>query len=225
MRLEQYHLGEVERAERADVERHLLECPVCRACLTRIETDEELALPPLELKGVAPRRSPIPTKRWPRLAVGVSALAAAAVVTMAVGQWRHREGEIALRTGGSVKGGSVTISLVRDDGERFVGQDGVFRDGDRFKAVVSCPPGSRPIFDLVVLDEDGATFPNPPADAVTCGNDVPLPGAFRLTARSKATVCIAWTEGAPPDRAELAEEAEERDSDRVHCIDLRRAPR
>ncbi|HEY8088388.1 MAG TPA: hypothetical protein VIF09_11100, partial [Polyangiaceae bacterium] len=106
--------------------------------------------------------------------------------------------------GSHVKGDAVAFSLVREDGERIGGSDGVYRDGDRFKAIVTCAPGATASFDVAVYDTGDPSFPLEPARELACGNDVPLPGAFRLTGSSEETVCLAWREGGPVDRALLA---------------------
>jgi anti-sigma factor RsiW len=222
MRLERYHLGEVDGAERSVVEAHLSECAACRECLSRIETEDRLALPPLEIS--SPTRSRLRSILAARFTVAASTLAAAAAITFAVGRaWLTRDGTgPALGRGDTrVKGGGITFFLVRDDGERILEDGGIFRAGDRFKAVVTCPPSLRAHFDVAVLDGDGVSFPNPPADAIACGNDVPLPGAFRVSGTSEATVCIAWDEDGAPDRSALARGP---GSDRVLCMHLRRAP-
>jgi hypothetical protein len=103
-----------------------------------------------------------------------------------------------------VKGDAFAFSLVRDDDERLVGTEGVYRDGDRFEAIVTCPPGASLDFDVVVYDTGGASFPIDPVRALACGNEVPIPGAFRLTGDGDETVCLVWSEGAPIDRARVA---------------------
>ena len=104
------------------------------------------------------------------------------------------------------EGDGVAFVLVRDDGQRMVDAEGVFRGGDRFKALVTCPPSTTATFDLVVFDASGASFPLPPARGLTCGNEVPLPGAFRLTASGGSeTVCIVWGDGDEVDRTALAQ--------------------
>ena len=108
-----------------------------------------------------------------------------------------------------MKGDAVAFTLVRDDDERIDGDAGVYRHGDRFKAVVTCPPGEVMTFDLVVYDASGASFPLEPARGLACGNEVPLQGAFRLTGRDDETVCLVWGEGGPVDRATPATPASE----------------
>ena len=104
-----------------------------------------------------------------------------------------------------IKGGAVAFSLVRDDGERVEGSLGVYRDGDRFKAIVTCPPGGGVGFDVVVREGARESFPLPPAVDLTCGNEVPLPGAFQLTGSADETVCLVWNETGVVDRSANAQ--------------------
>ena len=87
-----------------------------------------------------------------RVAATAGALAAAAAVALAVRQPGH---ELAATPGSRVKGEAIAFSLVRDDGARIDGAEGAYRDGDQFKALVTCPPGAGLAFDPVVLDSDG----------------------------------------------------------------------
>ena len=103
-----------------------------------------------------------------------------------------------------VKGGEVAFTLVRDDDQRIAEAGGIYRDGDRFKAIVTCPPGASLSFDLVVFDAQGASFPLSPAATFACGNDAPLPGAFRLTGTEMETVCLVWSDDGQPDRSTMA---------------------
>jgi hypothetical protein len=208
LRLERHHLGESSPAERARVIQHLAVCTACSACLASIEASDASALAPLAL---SPERRAGATRMRARrrmAAAGVGALALAAAAVLAVGRgWRMDGGDgIVDRVGASrVKGDVFAFSLVRDDDERIVEAGGVFRDGDRFKALVTCPPAMNLAFDLVVFDSSGvASFPLDPIEGVWCGNDVPLPGAFRLRGAADETVCIAWNEGAAVDRSRVS---------------------
>jgi len=208
LRLERYRLGEVDGAERASMAAHLARCPACAACVEIIDQEEAVALPPLPSARKAPARG----RRWfdHRLAVfGTSGALALAAVLLVLGERRGSvvdPGPVA-----RVKGDAVAFSLVRDDDQRIDDARGVFRDGDRFKAVVTCPrsfdKALDETFDLVVYDADGASFPLALAH-VACGNEVPLPGAFRLSGAHEETVCLAWGRdrgqlraGPPADRA------------------------
>jgi hypothetical protein len=204
LRLERYHLGELGAAEREAIARHLEACPACRACVARIEADDAVALPPLTLPAKAPAHVPRVRRAgaWQAWPVAFAALAAAVMVVVVRIPGR---GAPSGATGARSKGGAIAFSLVRDDGQRFDDMEGTFRDGDRFKALVTCPaePGN-PWFDLVVFDRDGASFPLEPLALAGCGNDVPLPGAFRLTGRGRESVCLVWSDDGPVDRARLA---------------------
>jgi hypothetical protein len=203
LRLERFHLGEIQGAEREPIVAHLAACPVCAACLAHIQDDDAHALPPLSVS--KPARRNVLSLFPVRVVAALGALAAGGAFVLGLRGNGHRGGlEQARLDESRVKGDAFAFSLVRDDDERIAGTAGVYRDGDRFKAVVTCPPGARVVFDVVVYDPGGASFPLEPARELACGNDVPLPGAFRLTGDTDETVCLVWGEGAPVDRAALA---------------------
>jgi hypothetical protein len=195
LRLERHALGEDVESERHAIDAHLASCAACAACLRWITEDDARALPPL------PPALPAPARARSRVFVAAGALALAAAALLAVGrEWGGARSAATSR----VKGGAVAFSLVRDDGERFNEAGGSFRDGDRFKALVTCPPGMNATFDLVVYDDGGVSFPMSTAHDFACGNDAPLPGAFRLTGAADERVCLVWSEEGPVDRASLA---------------------
>jgi hypothetical protein len=205
LRLELYQLGDVDDAERARISSHVAACPACSACLASVEREEATLLPPLPVVRRA-RAGRLGSRA--RLGVlGTGALALAAGVLLFVGGgFRHGS---AIDSGGAarVKGDAIAFSLVRDDDVRIDDATGVFRDGDRFKAVVTCPPSMGVTFDLVVYDASGTSFPLSRTQ-LACGNGVPLPGAFRLSGSAEETVCLTWGAerealrgGTPPDRA------------------------
>jgi hypothetical protein len=244
LRLERYHESEVDAAEKTAIEQHLASCPACAACLARIREDDAVALPPLPSapsklsapSGGAPEprkprlvwlRSPSPST----IAAAASALALAAAAVLGIGRgWWKPAGPI---PGGAeteqaiarVKGGSIAFTLVRDDDERIEGASGVFRDGDRFKVLVTCPPTFQGGFDVVVFERGAeAAFPLSPSPTLACGNLVPLPGAMRLTGKKRETVCVVWSESGPVTRA-LAAAMQEggggaRDDTRGLCKEL-----
>lgn len=202
LRLERYHLGEVDAAERERIDAHLAACEACAACLAKIRADEEIALPAM----VAPR--PVARVRRLRPAVvfpfAVGALAAAAAVVLALrGSGPGDGGPTGLPGASRVKGGAMAFTLVREDGVRIEGDAGVYREGDRLKALVTCAPGSGLSLDLVVYDADGASFPLEPETDFACGNEAPMRGAFRLTGRGDQDVCVVWSSSGPVDRAAL----------------------
>jgi hypothetical protein len=198
LRLELYQLGEVDPVERTSIASHLGACPACAACLARIERDDAAALPPLSITRGAEAGGRMSRARLGALAAGALALAAAALLGGG-GAWRHGSASGPGSAAG-VKGDAVAFSLVRDDDERIDDAKGLFHDGDRFKAVVTCPPPLGATFDLVVYDAAGASFPLARA-RVVCGNSVPLPGAFRLSGSGEQTVCLTWGSEREPLRA------------------------
>jgi hypothetical protein len=185
--LERYALGELEKGK-ADVARHVSECAACAACLREIEADAEKPLPAL------PKPAPV-KKRWPVVVAIGSSLALAAAVLLAI---RSRPDPVVIEDGPRIKGDAFTFTLQRDDGASFTEDRAPFRDGDRFKAVVTCSAGTQAHLDVVVLDEAGASFPLAAAK-ITCGNGVPIPGAFRVTGRDRMRACVVWSEQ-PLDR-------------------------
>jgi hypothetical protein len=225
LRLERYHLRELASAEREAVDAHLASCAACRAFLAYIDADDERALPSLAKDGVPSAKSArvVGTRRrFASADLRLSLAAAALVAAIVIGvrhPWRTDDASNSLARS-SVKGGGVGFSLVREDDERLI-ERGVYREGDRLKALVSCSPNMHPSLDLVVLEPEGASFPLEPVRRLVCGNDVPLPGAFRLTGNSEKKVCIAWSEGDPIERNMLAQGAS---GDHVLCIPVTPAP-
>lgn len=204
LRLEQYALGEAK--DHDEIARHVAACAACREALAQIESDAGVVPVPVPALPPPPSRTATTALRppaWRRavLASG-SALALAAAVVLVLG---HRE----VGNGGGgvdrVKGVGVGFELVRDDDMLLAEAGGTFKDGDRFKALVSCAPGARVRFDLVVYDDAAglASFPLDVPEDFACGNGVPLPGAFRLRGQTPLRVCLAWAEDAP-DRDALA---------------------
>jgi hypothetical protein len=229
LRLERYQLGELAQAERDAIAEHLQRCAACAGCLTRIERDHAMALPPLpearpteravrlDRPLLGPRvlvrvRSP---RTWGTL-VGTLAAAAAVILWL-----RGDQAGPSTSTGERVKGEAIAFSLVRDDGVRVGDAAGVYRRGDRFKALVTCPPGTSGSFDLAIYDSAGASFPLAAAESLSCGNDIPLPGAFRLTGPGDETVCLVWNPGGAVDRSRLASTPSETDAaERALCKTL-----
>jgi hypothetical protein len=215
LRLERYRLGELPEDQRREVAEHLGSCAACAACAARIEADEAMELPPRVVHA--------PARRVGRVFAIAGTLAAAAAVALAFGHaWRGGPAEVASETS-RVKGGSVAFVLVRDDGERVTEDHGAFRDGDRFKAVVTCPPSMAARFDVAVFDADGAAFPLDAGDTLACGNEVPLPGAFRLTGEADEKVCLVWSEDGLVDRSALMR-ARRPDVGRSMCKEMKAKP-
>lgn len=218
LELELYADGAGSDAERAEIRAHIEACEACRSCLETIETDTR-ALPPLVLPepravGAQPVDArPLDARPagartvWLRRAPKVgAALALAAGLLFVFGGLRGRRQELASETSGErgsrTKGATIGFVLVRDDDVELGEGAGVYRDGERFKARVTCPPDMHAGWDLVVLDRGEASFPLAPAADMACGNGVFLPGAFRLVGRDPMTVCVVHREGGLVDRNE-----------------------
>ncbi|MDB4993267.1 MAG: hypothetical protein JWM74_699 [Myxococcaceae bacterium] len=219
--LEQYALGELPAA-REEIGSHLAACPACAACLARIEADAKLELRPLPVPLVTGAGATRSARRLRFAAIG-SGLALAAAAVLAIGRWQPAVDPRTDGEGVRVKGDAIAFTLVRDDETIFAEAGGTFRGGDRFKALVTCPPGSRAHFDLVVYDSSGPSFPLAPAPSLACGNEVPLAGAFRITGGESVKVCLVWSDGAL-DRGELARTSYDDAAKRGACKQLTVSP-
>jgi hypothetical protein len=211
LRLERYMLGELDGGDRDDVAAHLSACARCRACADGIANEARRELPPLP--AVVPPATSSPARRvvsrWPwkirpRAFALTAAIAAFGLVLVL------RQGtppKQALVAQGprvvAVKGGDVSIELVRERGGSIAWEPTSFAPADRFKLLVTCAPPLQLYADIVVLQSDGAAFPGEPA-AISCGNRVPVPPAFSITGPGAATICVGLDPSAPPSRATLA---------------------
>lgn len=165
LRLERHVLGELDDGIAA----HLEVCAACRAALQRIQSDDR-ALPRLVLPEPRPRR-----RWWPVWSGAL--LAAAAVLLLFLLRDEDRPTEhpgprIAIKGGGE-----LIVSVVRETG------------GDRYKVRVTCSAPTEIEAEVVVFQDGEASSPLPPA-RLRCGNQVVLPGAFTLTRRTAAVVCL-----------------------------------
>jgi hypothetical protein len=197
LRLERYHGGDLEEGERAAITAHVDAGPACADCLRRIAEDTRALAPLPSARG----------GRLLRLAPVLGAVLVAAGVLLLV---RDRPapstehlGAGRGEPGARIKGNDITFSLVREEEGLVVEAGGSYKDGERMKALVTCPPGMRAGFDLVVFERGEAVFPLAPEADASCGNAVALPGAFRLTGHARMTVCLVWNDDAPVDRDEV----------------------
>jgi hypothetical protein len=233
LRLERYVLAELPDAEHARVEAHLAGCPACRQCLDELRASEPVLrplpaatlqlneLPPAAQKIVLPTRlarergaAGPPRSRAPRVSAarvwrvaGGLALAAALMLALRAGlQGPPLDGgeQTGRDSGRAVKGGEIALQLVRERGGDVARDPRTFSHGDRFAALVTCPPSSVTgvHWDLVVFQVGEAFFPLTATDTLRCGNAVSLPGAFALTGSSPARVCVALA-ASPLDRDAL----------------------
>jgi hypothetical protein len=203
--LERYELGELAPTERERVDEHLGHCPVCKACLDRIVRDKDIALPKLAaIRKTAPPPEQGFFLRW-RWRIAEAALALAAVVLLLVVLWpglkpARLTAVPAARL--TIKGGELSLSLVRERNGVILHQPQTFSREDRFKLEITCPL-EPPLFgEIIVIQDEEVTFPLSPPSPLACGNHVSLQGAFRLTGRSQAIICLVVSE-APVPRADL----------------------
>jgi len=204
LRLEQYFLGELDDAGSAAVQAHVRGCAACAECLRRIEADDaSMPLPPpIDVKSSPASNAKV---SFLRVLPVVGTLAAAAVALLVV---KGRDGiESPNRADEQrIKGSEIALTLVREDGGRVDEPASFYREGDTFKALVTCPPGMSAGWDLIVYEGGQPTFPLESAH-VTCGNDAPFPGAFRIVGHERETICLVWNEDGPVDREALARTA------------------
>lgn len=178
--LERHALGELDPARAASVSAHLVGCAACRAVLDQIEGDRR-ALPPLAELALARARRRRRTGR--ALAAGSALVLAAAAFLLVVRERRGDPPGIA-----SIKGGELAVGLVRERAGDVVHDPTSFRPGDRFKVLVTCAVAG-PVSAEVSVDQDGS-IDRLPAAPIQCGNQVPLPGAFRITGSGPASICV-----------------------------------
>jgi hypothetical protein len=169
----------------ANVRDHVAACPACKQCLDEIERDV-VALPPLVVPARKARRP------WWQFALPAGlAIAAAAILLLVIRPRGETQRSNELR----VKGvGVVVLDIVGERAGAIRSDARTFREGDRFKLVVTCPPDRTAHFELRVREAGTLQIDRPlaPADLV-CGNRVVMPGAFTLTGVKANEVCVDVT--------------------------------
>ncbi len=220
LRLERFALGELPKAEQSKVAAHLEECAACRTCMQELREREPVALPALP-EGAVTAAIPWWRRRGPRLAWGggLAAATAAAAIAIVLSSRGVDEGAAIPGRRTEIKGGDAIIDLVRERRGSIAYAPDTFVEGDRFEVVFTCPLDSALHADVVVYQDGEASFPLAPT-SLECGNRVVLPGAFRLTGKSAATVCVVFDEAAPPNRDGIAT-SEPRALDQAVCTTLR----
>ncbi len=209
LRLERYQLGELAAEERATIEAHVTACPACAACLKEVDDGAKKALPAPTIRSARKLRlAPLAPPAHGRGTVifAVTGLAMAAAAILWIGPFFKVETNGPVASSDRIKGGDVAFTLARDDDEMIGDAAGTYHDGDRFKALVTCPAGLDASWDLVVFERGEASFPLASASHLPCGNAVPLEGAFRLTGAESMTVCVLW--GDALDRAAVVRDGE-----------------
>jgi len=209
LRLERYALGELAGGERGEIAAHLAGCARCRACADRIAADAQRKFAPLPTVGAARSPAPAPAlswrerlrRAWPGWRYALVAGAATAFALTFALRPREPPRERGARLV-AVKGGDVTVELVRERDGSIAWESTAFARGDRFELLLTCAPPLQVHADLVVIQGDGPSFPGAPT-SIRCGNRVPVPPAFQITGPGGATVCVLLDAVAPPPRALL----------------------
>ena len=190
--------GELSGSEEERIERHLSSCPACRACWDEVQTTSR-QLPALQT--TAPESRMHRLRKWLGPATLVP-IAAVAILLLVIN--RSTPGELNGEPVNILKGGDLTFSLLRDHRGDVAADPDHFVSGDRFRVLVTCPPDQGRAWDVVVYQDGEAFFPFEADQRLQCGNEVALPGAFRVTGDSAVEVCLVLADPMP-SREQLAQ--------------------
>jgi hypothetical protein len=194
LRLEQFRLGELGLTVERSVRKHLMVCRACAGSLESIETDGRILRPLGEI--------PSPSRR-PLWIAGFGLAASAAAIFFALMLPTLTSGPEEPGVNAPGKGGALAMILIRKRGDAVLEHPTQYKQGDRFRVEVTSPfQGPAPV-EIVIFQDGQAHFPFPPGIEIQAGNRVPVPGAFYLTGRTPATVCIVAGE-TDLSRADLA---------------------
>lgn len=194
LEFEQYILGELSNEKRKSVDAHLKSCASCRDLLEIINREKR------ELKDIAPLKDTArASRRRPLRLVPAIGLAAAAMVAtiyfiaspIMMTDAPRQAFEI------TAKGSETTIVIIRERDGKTLENPKHYKEGDRLSVLLTCP-FEQPVYWEVAVFQGGETyFPINGNELITCGNRVPLPGAFQLTGQEPATVCVLVGEELP----------------------------
>lgn len=100
------------------------------------------------------------------------------------------------------EGAEPSFVLIRENGSRLLAPTH-FAPGDRFNVLVSCSASTGTTHADVVISQDSILrYPLAPA-RISCGNQVPMPGAFYIDGPSPAVACLVLSESGPPLRQSI----------------------
>jgi hypothetical protein len=179
LELERYYLGESSQQE--TIQAHIAQCASCHEALARIQSDKR-QLPALVLSPAATR--PNPWLRW-------SLIPALAVVLLFV--WVSLPENESPQDNVGIKGGDWRLQLIRENQGELLNPSH-FSAGDRFKAVLSCPPDGNRTKIQIIVEQEGKRFSPLPMQEVECKNELVIPGAFALEGGA-ALVCVVVRSG------------------------------
>lgn len=179
--LEMLQLDELSSDREAEVGAYVQRNADVDPRLAQIDRDAAWPLPPLP----TPSPSPSPQRFWgPRAwawtLVGAAA-SAAAVLAIALAPPEPSPG---------VKGTPVALVAARERDGKVQFHPFRFRASDRIKLFLTCGNPQPVHWDVVILQRGKRSYPLNRGSS-SCGNRVPLPGAFRLPEQQATQVCIA----------------------------------
>jgi hypothetical protein len=184
--LERYYLNELSAAEAERVADHLDACPACAACHASIASDDRPLRPLSEVAAPVPRR----LLTWPRLVPALVAAAAVVVIAVLFHPFVSKHPPSSRPARIAYKGGELALTLARERDGEVVNNPDRYLSQDRFRLFVTSP-GTMPLsWDVAVFQDGEVFFPYTPSRGLTPGNNVPLPGAFRLTGSATAEICF-----------------------------------
>jgi len=195
LQLELYHLEELAAQQAAKVDRHLSTCAVCRQYLAFIEKDH-CTLPSIEVTRRFSLIDFIRSKRG-QLTVLATASAVAILAVLVVPETLEQRGADPSAREIVSKGGEPGLTVISQRPIGTVENPDSFLPGDVFSLLATVPGRGEVQWDVVVFQGGEVYFPLTNTEPVRTGNRVPLPGAFRLTGDSPATVCLLIGEEIP----------------------------
>ena len=179
--LERMARGDVV-AGHAQLTDHLRQCPACQAAADYLRTR------PVQLRPLPPvMRRRVWSRRLTWASVGAAVVATIAITLTRSDNTRPRAALPAARV--EIKGGDIAIELVRNRAGEITRPAHTYREGDRFKVLLTCPSTSNTHAIVLVVEGDTVSTPLP-AQSVTCGNLVPLDGAVLVTGDSPIAICV-----------------------------------
>jgi hypothetical protein len=183
--LERYHLCELDPDEARKVAAHLETCPVCAACAESIAADHRV-MPPLP-EVTVPEKRPLLT--WWRLVPALAAAMAALIIVL-VRPFFTEDHPDKAPDRIAYRGGELAMTLVRERDGAIVENSDQYLSGDRFRLFATVPGNTATPWDVAVFQDGEVFFPLTPEREIGPGNNLPLPGAFRLTGTVPTEICL-----------------------------------
>lgn len=213
--LEQHALEELRGEAASTAASHLADCAACAAAFGSIRADrrELPALPAAPARPEPGRAEASPPskdallpaddlskarakrRQWV-IGAGVFVAAAAALLLVVSRPKDVPGGELSASV--RVKGaGVVVMTLVRERDGSVAFDPTDVRESDRWKVQLTCAPGGRATVEVVVYQASEPAAVALPSQLFACGNDIVIPGAFRITGGA-ATICARLSDASLP---------------------------